>query len=742
MNDELDMNMFIDEFIKETSDIIENLDRELLELEQNPNDKELLNSIFRDAHTIKGSAAFLNFKYIKELTHKMESLLDKLRNEEISVTSEIVDVLFKSIDFLKNMLNSIMDGKSDETDIVEIVRELLKCAEGVPAEKATTEKIKENEIESSEETKKTVAKEIKTNKKTKIKKEIIEEKEDVIEEKKVMTVVEEIDINDEIEEEKMEKRDEIQVKVTNTIRVDTKRIDNIMNMVSELVTGRNRLLQIGQQFKSEELNETSQFIGRVTTEIQSAVMKIRMVPLEKTFSRFSRIVRDLSKQLNKDVSFIVKGQETELDKIVSEEIYEPILHILRNALDHGIEKVEERRKAGKNPVGSVTISARQEENFVYIDISDDGKGINVEDIKKKAVEKGIMTKEALDKMNEYDIINIIFRPGFSTATEVSEVSGRGVGMDVVKTSIEKIGGLVDIITERGKGSTFRIRLPLTLAIMQVLIIEVSGKKYAIPLNSVVESIRIEKEEIETISGGEAIFLRGRPLPIVYLSSVFNIKESEKTSGKISIVVLGFGEKRAGLVIDEMFGKLEIVIKPLGSYLGKVRGVSGTAILGDGSIIMILDSGLIVKEGKSLLKEKDEKIDKATDKVGKNSNKNLSLLYVEDSKCLQKIVKRELDRYGMKLETADDGLSGLRKAEITKYDIIITDYEMPNMDGYEFLKRVRQLKGYKYTPVIILSSREYEDNKEKWEELNIADYLSKPFDVNLMVQSVEKIVKFI
>lgn len=729
MNDELDMNLFIDEFIKETSDIVENLDRELLELEQNPNNKELLNSIFRDAHTIKGSAAFLNFKYIKELTHKMESLLDKLRNEEIIVTTEIVDILFKSIDFLKSMLNSIMEGKSDEADIVEIVKEILNCSEGVITEKAVYEKISES---NKEEIKTETEEEIKTEKKQKIEKEITEEQ-------KVTELVKDREINSEIEEERIEKKDEIQVKSTNTIRVDTKRIDNIMNMVSELVTGRNRLLQIGQQFKSEELNETSQFIGRVTTEIQSAVMKIRMVPLEKTFSRFSRIVRDLSKQLDKEITFTVKGQETELDKIVSEEIYEPILHILRNALDHGIEKAEERRKAGKNPVGSVTISARQEENFVYIDISDDGKGINVEDIKKKAVEKGIITKEAVDKMNEYDIINIIFRPGFSTASVVSEVSGRGVGMDVVKTSIEKIGGLVDIITERGKGSTFRIRLPLTLAIMQVLIIEVSGKKYAIPLNSVVESIRIEKEEIETISGGEAIFLRGRPLPIVYLSSVFDIKESEKNSGKISIVVLGFGEKRAGLVIDEMFGKLEIVIKPLGSYLGKVRGVSGTAILGDGSIIMILDSGLIVKEGKSLLKEKS---DKQIEKAGKSLNKNLSLLYVEDSKCLQKIVKREIERYGLKLETADDGLSGLRKAEITKYDIIITDYEMPNMDGYEFLKRVRQLKGYKYTPVIILSSRDYEENKNKWKELNIADYLSKPFDVNSMVQSVEKIIKLI
>ena len=236
-------------------------------------------------------------------------------------------------------------------------------------------------------------------------------------------------------------------------------------------------------------------------------------------------------------------------------------------------------RAGKNPSGTVVVSARQEENFVYIDISDDGKGINPEKIKNKAIEKGIISKEIAEEMSDYDLVNIIFQPGFSTVQEISELSGRGVGMDVVKTSIEKIGGLIEVITETGKGSTFRIRLPLTLAIMQVLIIGVNGKKYAIPLNSVVESIRIEKSEVETISGEEVIFLRGKPLPIVYLSSVFNIEEKEKEGEKLSIVVLGAGEKRAGLVIEEMFGKLEIVIKPLGNYLGKIKGVYGSIVTG-------------------------------------------------------------------------------------------------------------------------------------------------------------------
>lgn len=727
MKDEFDMSQFTEEFIKEVSDTLEHMEKDMLIMEKNPEDRELLNSIFRDAHTIKGSAAFLNFKYIKELTHKMENILDELRTGKMKVTGEIIDLLFKSSDFLKQMVNNIIERQSDEMDIVEIVSELVEAVNKKEVEIIKKEKNKEykESIENKKEEIKQEDTEIKLNREKKI------ENKDIIESLEYVENLENI------------KRDEIHIKGINSIRVDTKRIDAIMNMVSELVTGRNRLLQIGQQFHSEELNETSVFIGKITTEIQSAVMKIRMVPLEKTFSRFSRIVRDLSKQLDKEVLFTVKGQETELDKIVSEEIYEPILHILRNALDHGIETKEDRKKSGKNPVGNITVAARQEENFVYIDISDDGKGINHEYIKNKAVEKGVLTKETAEKMNEYDLINIIFKPGFSTAATVSELSGRGVGMDVVKTSIEKIGGLVDIITEPGKGSTFRIRLPLTLAIMQVLIIGVSGKKYAIPLNSVVESIRIEKSEIETISGGEAIFLRGKPLPIVYLSSVFNIEESEKLSDKLSIVVLGFGEKRAGLVIDEMLGKLEIVIKPLGNYLGKVKGISGSAILGDGSIIMILDSGVIVKEGKTLLKDK-----KVTENINtksyfeKSKGKSFNILYVEDSKTLQKIVKREFGHNGIKIDTADDGLMGLRKAETQKYDLIITDYEMPNMDGSEFLTKVREIRGYKYTPVIIFSAREYEDNKEKWDEINIADYISKPFDINLMMEKVSKIIELL
>lgn len=735
MSDMFDMSQFADDFIEEANEIMEHLDKELLELENKPSNKELLNSIFRSAHTLKGSAAFLNFVYIKELTHKMENLLDKLRNGEMVVTTIIMDTLFDSMDYLKKMLNNIMSGSNDEMDIHEIVAKLGDLGDGkivervskieVVSEKANVEEVNEDIKEEEEAIKKEekgIDSTAVTEEKVELAKKSEEKHEHIKKEKEVKT-----------------EGEDVQVKGVNSIRVDTRRIDMMMNLVSELVTGRNRLLQIGTQFKSEELNETSGFIGRITTELQSAVMKIRMVPLERVFSRFPRVVRDLSRQLGKEINFIIKGQETELDKIVAEEIYDPLMHMVRNALDHGIETIEQRKVVGKNTVGTVSISARQEENFVYIEISDDGKGIDYKAIERKAIDKGILTPEEAAKMSEYEIINIIFKPGFSMAEKITEVSGRGVGMDVVKNSIEKIGGIVDIVTEKGKGSTFRIRLPLTLAIMQVLIIGVGGKKYAIPLNSVIESIRIDRSEIETISGGEAIFLRGKPLPVVYLNSVFSIDENTKGNQKLNIVVLGFGEKRAGLVIDDMYGKQEIVIKPLGKYLGKVKGITGTAILGDGSIIMILDSGLIVREGRSLNKKKSYEVTEKKNTGDVQKNSDISILFVEDSKSIQKVVKRSLENNGFKVEIADDGLVGLRKVENSRFDLIISDYEMPNMNGFDFVKKAREMRGYKYTPILVMSSKEIEDRKE-WVPLNVSSYLPKPYNEELVLNTIKKVIK--
>lgn len=612
MQDLFDTSQFREDFIEETVEILDSLDKELIKLENEPDNMELLNSIFRAVHTLKGSSAFLNFLTIKDLAHVVESVFDKLRNKKLTLTSNIMDVIFEAYDYFKLMVNKVIDEGTDKMDISSILNKLENIKEYGDSKEKTSKTKKQSNKKAEEE-------KVKFNTDTEKSVEQIIEKTDSNEidiVNKENLLEKEDDVSDEIEEdidyesETLSKESKIpnsasqQVKGLHSIRVDTRRVDVLMNLVSELVTGRNRLIQVGSQFKSEDLDDSLFFIEKVVTEVQSAVMKIRMVPLEKVFSRFPRIVRDLEKKLEKNIKFIIEGEETELDRVVSDEIYDPLLHMIRNAVDHGVEIPEVRKKNKKNEQGTIILKAKQEDNFVYIDITDDGKGIDYKVIREKAIKKGIITREQSDNMSEYDIINLIFAPGFSTTEEVTEVSGRGVGMDVVKSSIEKLGGIVDIITEYGKGSTFRIRLPLTLAIMQVLIIGVANKKYAIPLNSVLETIRIEKTEIKTISGEEVIFLREKTLPIVYLSSVFNIEEYEKMDKKLNIVVLGIGANRVGLVIDEMYGKQEIVIKPLGKYLGKVEGITGTTILGDGTIIMILDSGLIANEGKSFSKKKN------------------------------------------------------------------------------------------------------------------------------------------
>lgn len=729
MQDLFDTSQFREDFIEETTEILDSLDKELIKLENEPDNTELLNSIFRAVHTLKGSSAFLNFLTIKELAHKIESVFDKLRNKNLMLNSSIMDIILEGYDYFKLMLNKVIEEGTDKIDITLILEKLENI------------NIKED--------KKVESNKINTTKKTNIKKkndevikndfekeELKKDSEEVLEEK----YQEESNKNNNIEDDfgddnKFGNDFSKQVKGTHSIRVDTRRVDVLMNLVSELVTGRNRLIQVGKQFKSEDLDDSLFFIEKVVTEVQSAVMKIRMVPLEKVFSRFPRVVRDLEKKLNKKILFEIQGQETELDRVVSDEIYDPLLHMIRNAVDHGIEMPEVRLKNKKNEHGKIVLSAKQEDNFVYIEITDDGKGIDYKIIRDKAIKNGIITREQSEVMSEYDIINLIFNAGFSTAEQVSEVSGRGVGMDVVKSSIEKLGGIVDITTEIGKGSTFRIRLPLTLAIMQVLIIGIGNKKYAIPLNSVLETIRIEKQEIQTISGEEVIFLRGKTLPIVYLSSVFNIEEYEKNDTKLNIVVLGLGNSKVGLVIDEMYGKQEIVIKPLGKYLGKVKGITGTTILGDGTIIMILDSGLIVKEGRSYSKSNSNFA-----KIQKISKKSVNILYLEDSKSMQKMAKRILESNGYSIDMASDGIEGIKKIKNKKYDLIISDYNMPNMNGYEFLSEMRKDKNYKYIPVILVTSERIDITKNEWLPLNIDTYVEKPFEEHIIIEAIEKIFK--
>lgn len=679
----MDTSQYMTMFLEESMDNLQTLNESLLELEQNPDDIDRINAIFRVAHTIKGMAATMGFTDISELTHKMEDVLSEFRDGELKVTQEVVTVLFDCLDTLEKMINNIEDDNDEPVDIKDIMDRLIKLA--AAHGKNVDEVIKEEEAKHDEEKGSTdtsglielneydisvieQAKEknfmaysivVEMSENTLLKSaraflivkdledngeiiksipntEAIENEEFEFELKFVFlsqntkediknmleAISEVVDVNvEEININKEEKKEEIKPKEIQTetpkveakpkteapkktepsktttkpkakkahqsVRVDLDRIDKLMNMVSEIVIYRTRLEQIVLDNKSQELSETLEQIGRTTSELQDLVMKIRMLPLETVFNRFPRMIRDISVELNKEINFIIEGAETELDRTVIDEIGEPLIHLLRNAADHGIESKEERIAAGKNPVGTVKLIAYQEGTKALIKVVDDGAGINVEKVKAKAERMGIST----EGLSDNDIKNLIFAQGFSTNEVVTDISGRGVGMDVVKTKIAALGGTVDLVSEEGKGSSFIIRLPLTLQIIQALLVKVGSETLAISLGFIDRVIDYNEDNIKSTNGKEVIIYRDKVIPLLRLNERLDIEVEE--SNKKYVIIVNVGDKTEGLLVDSLVGQQEIVIKELGDTLKDLDEYIGATILGNGLVTLILDVGAIV-----------------------------------------------------------------------------------------------------------------------------------------------------
>jgi two-component system chemotaxis sensor kinase CheA len=379
-----------------------------------------------------------------------------------------------------------------------------------------------------------------------------------------------------------------------SVRVDIDKLDSLLNLVGELVINKTRLEQIGITHKLSDLVETIEQMDRVTTDLQAVVMKVRMVPVGQVFNRFPRMVRDLSHELSKEVNLVIQGEETELDRTVIDEIGDPLVHLLRNAIDHGIEEPSLRRQRGKNPIGEVRLIARHEGNHVVIAVEDDGSGINPEIIRRKAVERGLITQADSEKMDNAEVVRMVFLPGFSTADNVTDISGRGVGMDAVKTKIESLGGMVEVETKQNQGSRFKIRLPLTLAIIQALLVAVGEEKYAIPLGSIDSTINIQPSDIKTVQNQEVILLRGQIIPIVRLANILSVPGIQGEHQELFVVVVHMGDNRAGIIVDTLIGQQEIVIKSLGKLLAGIKSIAGATILGDGQVALILDVGALMQ----------------------------------------------------------------------------------------------------------------------------------------------------
>ena len=689
----METNQYMEMFLDESREHLQSLNDGLLSLENDPEDLSVLNEIFRNAHTLKGMSATMGYTKTAELTHDMENLLDMLRKEQLKVSSEIIDVIFKCVDSLQEMVENIGNGESEDlvdvSDLVRMVNAIAKgesvqqegpeadggaaaapaAASGMPegCELNDTDMLVIKEAKSSGLIPYWVHVEIADtcllkSARSYMVMNVLDELGDVIKSippaqdleqekfdhsfdvclvtdadaKKVedgVTVISEIcgvkvtEIN--LEEAPKEapapaaapkpaaqaaapaaapkaaapaakpaakapannaKHDKKAHVAGQSVRVDIEKLDTLMNLVGELVTNKVRLEQIGMTHRLTELTETLEQMDRVTTDLQSVVMKVRMVPVSQVFNRFPRMVRDLAKELNKDINLTIEGEDTELDRTVIDEIGDPLMHLLRNSLDHGVEHPDEREAKGKPRTGEVGLIARHEGNNVVIMVTDDGSGINADKIRNKAVERGMISRDEADALPDADAVRLIFLPGFSTAEQITDVSGRGVGMDVVRSKIESLGGHVDVETKIDEGSVFKIKLPLTLAIIQAMLVKVQDEMYAIPLGSIDSTINITPDDIKTVQNKEVIVIRGQIIPITRLNEVLSVPRGKEATDEddIFVVVVHVGDHKIGIVVDNLIGQQEIVIKTLGKLLSGLKMLAGATILGDGHVAMILD----------------------------------------------------------------------------------------------------------------------------------------------------------
>ncbi|GAA8808261.1 chemotaxis histidine kinase/response regulator CheAY2 [Helicobacter pylori] len=795
-----DLQEIMEDFLIEAFEMNEQLDQDLVELEHNPEDLDLLNRIFRVAHTIKGSSSFLNLNILTHLTHNMEDVLNRARKGEIKITPDIMDVVLRSIDLMKTLLVTIRDTGSDtnngkENEIEEAVKQLqaitsqnLEGAKEGTKEAPKKENTEEAKEEIKEENKENKAKaptaensasdnpladepdldytnmsaeeveaeiERLLNKRQEADKERRAQKKQEAKPKQEVASKTETPKAPKIETKAKAKSDTEENKapsigVEQTVRVDVRRLDHLMNLIGELVLGKNRLIRIysdveerydGEKFL-EELNQVVSSISAVTTDLQLAVMKTRMQPVGKVFNKFPRMVRDLSRELGKSIELIIEGEETELDKSIVEEIGDPLIHIIRNSCDHGIELLEERRRLNKPETGKVQLSAYNEGNHIVIKISDDGKGLDPVMLKEKAVEKGVISERDAEGMSDREAFNLIFKPGFSTAKVVSNVSGRGVGMDVVKTNIEKLNGIIEIDSEVGVGTTQKLKIPLTLAIIQALLVGVQEEYYAIPLSSVLETVRISQDEIYTVDGKSVLRLRDEVLSLVRLSDIFKVDAILESNSDVYVVIIGLADQKIGVIVDYLIGQEEVVIKSLGYYLKNTRGIAGATVRGDGKITLIVDVGAMMDMAKSIKVNITTLMNESENTKSKNSPSDYIVLAIDDSSTDRAIIRKCLKPLGITLLEASNGLEGLEmlKNGDKTPDAILVDIEMPKMDGYTFASEVRKYNKFKNLPLIAVTSRVTKTDRMLGVESGMTEYITKPYSGEYLTTVVKRSIK--
>lgn len=685
----MELNQYLEVFIEESKEHLQACNEQLLELEKNPQDLSIINEIFRSAHTLKGMSATMGYEDLASLTHQMENVLDAIRNNRLTTTPEIVDVIFMAVDHLEDMVQSIASGGDGKKDVTETVEKLKLIEKGEPLsgsaknEVAATAVVEANQESHYDEFELTVLKQskeqgfgvyeitialredcllkaarvymvfevlekigevIKANPSVEQLEEeqfdheftvTIVSKDDPEDIKgKIMKVSEvvktdlkSLKFDNKINEETIEALDtskapgesnsptldqsqsiasevspvidkkgsvKQQSNSSKTIRVNIERLDILMNLFEELVIDRGRLEQISKDLENGELTETVERMSRISGDLQNIILNMRMVQVETVFNRFPRMIRQLARDLNKKINLEIVGAETELDRTVIDEIGDPLVHLLRNSVDHGIESPEVRRAKGKNEEGTVVLRAFHSGNHVFIEIEDDGAGISRDKVLKKAISKGIITEQSAAGFTDKQAYELILSSGFSTAETISDISGRGVGLDVVKNTIESLGGSISIDSKENEGTIFSIQLPLTLSIISVMLVEIQKEKFAIPLSSIIETAIIKDTDIMNAHNQKVIDFRGKVVPLLFLKDIFEVPSEQVDDQFHSVIIVRKGDKMAGLIVDSFIGQQEVVLKSLGNYLTNVFAISGATILGDGQVALIVDCNALIK----------------------------------------------------------------------------------------------------------------------------------------------------
>ncbi len=631
----------VQDFLVESYENLDRLDRELVGLEKNPQDRDALASVFRTIHTIKGTCGFLGFNQLEKVAHVGENLLTRLRDGQLTVNRELTTALLEMVDAVRQMLGSIEatggEGKRDDTNLIATLTRLQQLPEVQAVSKAAPSPATTPEGAASPASIGDIL--MQTTGVTSAEIHLATEKQQEGDPRRLGEILVEqgaVQPGDIVDALRIQQSSRAHTTASDsTIRVDTGLLDKVMTLVGELVLARNQVLQFASCMKDPGFLAASHRLNLITTELQAGVMKTRMQPIGNIWGQFPRTVRDVALGCGKEVGIEMEGKETELDKTIIEAIKDPLTHLVRNSVDHGIELPEDRVKAGKDRAGRLILRAFHEGGQVNIEISDDGAGLNVERIRKKAVERGVITAEQATHMPEREIFNLIFLPGFSTAEKVTNVSGRGVGMDVVKTNVEKIGGTVDVQSTPGRGTTVRVKIPLTLAIIPALVVTCGGDRYAIPQVSLLELVRLKADQvgkgIELVHGAPVYRLRGRLLPLVYLSRELNLvpdtRSTTKADGAINIVVVQADERRFGLVVDQINDTEEIVVKPLRKQLKTVKTFAGSSIMGDGKVALILDMLGLAQRAGVIGETRDRALtEKATDLAASAQEKQTFLLF--------------------------------------------------------------------------------------------------------------------